>query len=314
MAEKRLKALAYRRAEWLDTIPKGMSLESYVHEALTRLKTVESRTVQRAEGQCLRCLKKYEPRSGGIFLHISADTPGEKASVVPKAIRSEELDVSTADAPANAEFMDGDAFVLISGNDVFICSTGLRDAAVRSYLYGFFRAAKLDEVSSHFDLMKVANVNKIRMLRQQGVKQIDLRVSLFQATVQYEKRKANTTRILGLIGKQLSAVGGQDNSEEDDGLRVQVTIKTDERVMKKGLAIGEKKIEKLAIDVIESADEDVDEYLIETKTGQKIGSSEIVIREAAWIDVLGKSVKRDQAWAELEAFYKASKKSGLLEQ
>jgi hypothetical protein len=112
--EKREKTLSYRRAEWLANIPKGTSLESCLKEAHSILKTVEERTVIRDNGQCIRSAKKLAPRDGGIFVHLIADTPGEQASVIPKMKKGvEEVDVSTAAPPTDAEFMDGDAFLFV---------------------------------------------------------------------------------------------------------------------------------------------------------------------------------------------------------
>src|SRR5580693_7914751 len=119
MAQTREKALTYRRAEWLDDIPRGTTLESCLSEAHRKLKTVQARTFTRDSGQCIRWARKLEPRDGGIFLHITADTPGDKASVVRKVGRgAEEAEVSTADAPSDAEFMDGDAFLYVKGDHV----------------------------------------------------------------------------------------------------------------------------------------------------------------------------------------------------
>lgn len=106
-------------------------------------------------------------------MHIAADTPGEEASIVPKAKKeTEELDVGTVAAPTDAEFLDGDAFLYVKDDHVCMCTTGLRDGAVRQFLYEFFDKANLGRYATRFDLMKVANVDKLKMLRTQGVKEI----------------------------------------------------------------------------------------------------------------------------------------------
>src|SRR5262245_43028230 len=111
MAEKREKTLSYRRAEWLSAIPRGTTLESCLRDAHNTLKTVDERTIVRDSGQCIRSANKLARRDGGFFLHLTADTPGEEASVVPKKGNVETIEVGTTSAPADAEFMDGDAFL-----------------------------------------------------------------------------------------------------------------------------------------------------------------------------------------------------------
>jgi hypothetical protein len=288
-------------------------LESCLKDANNKLKTIEDRTIVRDSGQCVRSLKKLAPRDGGIFLHITADTPGEQASVVPKPKKGEEeTEVGTAAAPAGVEFMDGDAFLYVNGDHVCLCSTGMRDGAVRQFLYDFFDKAELGAHSNRFDLLKVANVNKLKMLHSQGVKQIDLRASLYQATTQYEKRKSQAFGLLRQAARHINAILGAEPGDIDDSLRVSITIKTDERV-RKHLKLGATRIEKLAVDVVEN-EEDIDDYVIETNSGQKIGANEIYVKEVRLIDSLGKSVKRQKAWDELIEFYGSLKKIGALEQ
>lgn len=313
MAEKRGKTLSYRRAEWLADIPAGTTLESCLKAAHSALKTVEERTIIRDSGQCLRSAKKLSPHSGGIFLHIVADTPGEETSVVPKAKKdTEEVEIGTAAAPEDAEFMDGDAFLFVKDNHVFLCSTGLRDGAVRLFLYEFFTKAKLGKHATRFDLLKTPNLDKMKLLIADGVKEIQLRASLYQATMQYEKRKSTTAGVLRTIGTHLRKVIESENEDRDDSLRVAIVIKTDERV-RKHLTLGEKRIEEMAKDIVKNCRKD-DEFIIETGSGQKISAEEIFLNETVLIDGYGKSVKCQKAWESLDAFYRRLKKSGALEQ
>ena len=188
MVDKREKTLSYRRAEWLTDIPRGTTLESCLRDAHGAIKTVDERTIVRDSGQCIRSANKLAPRDGGILLHLTVDTPGEEASVVPKKGNVETFEVGTASAPADAEYMDGDAFLYVHGDDVCMCSTGLRDGAILLFLYEFFTKARLGKHATKFDLLKVPSIDKMRLLNREGVKQIDLRATLYQATTQYEAK------------------------------------------------------------------------------------------------------------------------------
>lgn len=307
MAEKREKTLSYRRAEWLDGVPIGTTLEGFLKEAHNVLRTVDERTIVRDSGQCIRSANKLARREGGYFVHLVADTPGEQASVVPKNRGIESIEVGTAAAPADAEF----AFLYVNGNDVCLCSSGIRDGAIRLFLYEFFTKAKLSKHAKKFDLLNIPNIDKIKMLDREGVKQIDLRASFYRATTDYEKRKSSAVGALRTVARHFKGVFGNDAKEFDEGLRVAITIKTDDRVMRKNLAFGEKEIETLAKDVLSNFDED-DDFVIETGKGQKIRANEIFVKEIVLIDSLGKSVKCKKAWENLEAFYNRLKNSGSL--
>lgn len=93
--------------------------------------------------------------------------------------------------------MDGDAFLYINGNDVCMCLTGLRDGSIREYLCDLFKKAALGDNAAKFDLQKVANIDKIKMLHKQGVKEIELRATMFQATHQYEVKKKRLAEFCG---------------------------------------------------------------------------------------------------------------------
>jgi len=83
MPAKREKTVSYRRAEWLADAA-GLTLEKCVRDAIDVLKTVRNRTIKRG-GQDTCIAKAEDQKGGGLSLHITSDTPGEAASVVPKA-------------------------------------------------------------------------------------------------------------------------------------------------------------------------------------------------------------------------------------
>lgn len=139
-----------------------------------------------------------------------------------------------------------------------------------------------------------------------------MRASVYEATTHYEDRKASTAGLLRTLANGIRKIVAAEVEKIDDSLRVEIIIKTDER-RKKHLSIGEKRIEALASDVVSNYDE-ADDFIILTNDGQKISAGEVFIKEVCEIDSLGKSVKRDKAWAALETFYKKMKKAGALEQ
>jgi len=159
--------------------------------------------------------------------------------------------------------------------------------------------------------MKAADITKLKMLHSQGVKELEIRGTLYKATADYEKRKAHVAGGLGAIGKHLKAYLKKPNDVTPDGLRVMLTLKVDNRFHDSGL--GEKAIESFATDVVKNDTSDED-YVITTKTGQKISPKEIFLRSKVAIDGDGKTVSRDKAWKELINFFNQLKRNGVLEQ
>jgi len=159
--------------------------------------------------------------------------------------------------------------------------------------------------------MKVANVNIVNLINSQGVKEIDLRSTMYEATANYSRRKHKTDGALGAAGRHLKAIFGSANDTTEDSLSISLTIGLDKR-RTKSISLGENRINEIAIDL---ANEDLyDDYVIITNTGQRISHNEIAIKTNVGIKAKGKSVDRDGAWAELMKFYLILKRSGATEQ
>ena len=308
MIDTREKTLHYCRAVWfVDTNLK--TLESYIREAHQKLKTVGARKFQRDDGQYLKGLRFQEKKDGGgYFLHVIAETPGDHASTVTTADDTKDAsDVDTVPPPNGKEFMDGDVFAFIKGDDTCICSTALRDSSFYVFLLELFKKAKLEDKSDKFELQKVANVDKLKMIKKEGVKEIDIGATLFDASVKYINRK-DGMGVFGTVAEHLRAIFKDDGQPKEDSLKVQISIVTDGRM--KGQPVGEKRMTTLAEELI-NGDEP---YSILTKADQRITPSEVYVRTRVPIERFGKSVKRAKAWNELDSFYRRLHANGVTAQ
>lgn len=310
MVDQKEKTLSYRRAEWLDN-KGGLTLEKCLRDAHKNLKNISERTISYGGHEMTSAAQK--DRAGGLLLHLTSDTPGEAASVVPKvAPTSQQLDLLTAQPPRDGEWLDGDAFLFVQDDHVCLCTTGIRDGSIDFFLREFFRKANLRKDSDQFLLMKVADITALKLLHNQGVDEIEMRASLFKATAEYEKRKSQAYGGLGAAGKFFKSLLKKSNDYTHDSLRVGVTLKVDRR-FSKSIKLGEKRIEEIAASIVKNSQAG-DDFAIITKTGQRIGPKEIFIRSKVPIDAEGKTVNRDKAWVELEKFFKMLKSTGAVEQ
>jgi hypothetical protein len=310
MDDTRDKTISYRRAHWLNDNP-AVTLEKYIRNANQKLPTLKERWVLLGD-QTVRLAKLKNAPAGGLLLHLTTETEGEFASVVPKpAPTSTEIDLTTQAPPLNAEWLDGDAFVYVLNNHVCICTTAVTDSAIKNFIWEYFKKAKLSEEAQKFDLLKVADISKIKMLRTQGVKEVEIRASMYKASATYQKRKTQVISALGSASKHIKAILGNPDEVNPDALRVVLTLKTDKRA--NGLAIGEKQIENIAADVVKNAEPD-DDYVIVTKSGLKITPRELFVRSTVQIEREGKTVRCVDAWSELVKFFGEMKSDGVLEE
>lgn len=311
MVDKREKTISYRRAEW--TV-QGFTLEKCIRSANKALKTVDARSVFHGD-QIIKVAKARDVTAGGLLLHLTTEKPGEAASVVPKASPSTiEVDLKKQKPPADGEWLDGDAFLYVKDNHICLCTTDVRDRAVRTFFYRYFEKAKIQKESTRFDFFKVADISKIKLLHKLGVKELEIRASLYKATADYEKRKNNVIGLAGWVGKQVRIFLGKQHDVTPDGLRVCLAIRTDRRSGKRALALGESRIETLATDVVKNDGGEDYDYVIVTNSGQRITQEEIFMRTKVEIETDGKTVRCDKTWKELTTFFESLEEVGALEQ
>ncbi len=310
MADSKERTVSYRRAVWVIDEPESINLGSMVKQALARLRTVEDRTIERANGQLTKLLK-VRGYDEGHFLHITVETPGESASVVPTVSRVEETDVDTTQPPAGTEFMDGDAFLYVKRDHVTLCSTGLQDASIREFLISLFQKAKLRKDAGQFDLAKIADISKLKLLASQGVEEIEMRAATYWATAHYLKRKHQPQGMLGEMAKLMRTWLGKTNDVNQDAINVMLSFKVDRR-RRGGIVLGERRLKEIGAGILKSA-EAGDDFTIVTKLGQRIGPNEIFMRSTVRIEALGKSVVCEKAWKEVRRFYDVLSENGALE-
>lgn len=266
----------------------------------------------RDNGQVISCVSRQVKTKAGISLHITAMTPGEQASIISKDMmdKSDQADVTTMAAPKDKEFMDGDVFVFVKDNNVCVCSTGIFDTTLQYYFYSLFNKANLPDQSTQFLKRSVADVEKFKFLQDHPIKSITLNASLYHASAHLTANTKRSRGVTGIIGRHVNAVFGKESDVTDDSLMVELTLKTDGRD-KQHLKLGERKLEKFAIDLLKHQQKD-DDFLIITKDGQKIGPDEIKVQKFSNITAKGKSVDKDETWKELLAFYNELCETGAI--
>ena len=144
------------------------------------------------------------------------------------------------------------------------------------YFKEIFDRVSLPEEARNFVLGKIADIDKIKFLKNTGVRSISLGANIFDATGKREKR--NETLIAGVTGTireaLVSFVAKEKDMEElkqNENLHVEVHIKCKG---KKGLELTSDKLSKVAQQVLEDESEGIS---IITSTGAKIRGDEILL-------------------------------------
>ncbi len=244
MAMTRKKKLSYHRAEYFVDERGSVTLGLCIKQASERLRTVQERTISRAGGQTIRLADFCVDVDGGCFLHLTVETPGEHASVVPRVTEGEvRLRVSTIPPPNDAEYMDGDAFLYVNNNHVVLCATTVRVGGVRYFLRQFFQKANARKDADQFYFMNAIDTQVLAMLHREGVREIELQASLYSASIDYRDRQQHASGVLAVISRHFKALFGSEYDVTEDALRVGVTLNVDRR--RRGIHVGHKRLEML---------------------------------------------------------------------
>jgi hypothetical protein len=203
---------------------------------------------------------------------------------------------------------------LVAGDHVVLCPSGAREAVVGAYLENASEKLGLSW-ASNCTLESVADVSKLRLIRNEGVKRIRLDASLYEATLAYEDAQETATVRQSVIGHLGEAIRDYFRADprlaevgEGENITVRVEISYDRR--RKGGAVGQRRMETMARKLI---NDDEEGFQIVTREDKVIQPNELKIRQVLPLEGFGNTVSREAAWVALGEFYRELRTSGALE-
>lgn len=300
MASK-IRTLSYRKCDWFSN-PPTQDLQGLLATALGKAKTVAATKIVRADGSTFKILHRRVSANQPVYLHISIHTPGEAASTLPTNDAVSECDLDTSSAPKGKEFLDGDAMLLVTGNDVIMCVSNMHESTVAYYLREFIKGAKISKDAESFDLLKIANKKIVHKLMKHGVRKITLDAHAFEQSLKAGTVKDRSLAAAAKAGaaKLFGALVNQDVNANrfaaQADLVAAVTLRADMRRHGGGDVIAGRTASKI-VDMFDSG------YEIETVKGIKITPEEIMVRQKFSFPAHGKTVEYKKVWTQLALFY-----------
>jgi len=316
------KKFYYRRAKWNDQ--GKQSLEVFLIEAHKTLDTVGKRTFKASSGTEIRGASLKD--NHGLYLQIASYVPGEATSIIDKNKLNTQSSITAQSAPEGKDYLDGEVFVYIKDNHVILCPSGARETVVEAYILHILNAVENKDIAKSFELDKVAKTDKLRMIKDEGVKEIDLNTSLYEASlIHMDKNNPKVSDFKKSLANHFSAIFSKDMDLKDitekENLNVKVTIKLDgmeARRNSKDLEfgkIGKQRLERTAEQVIAEFDgENQNGFVIVTGAGNRITSDEIRVSDSFRIETLGKSLKKSATWTKLKEYHDRLDADGVFKQ
>lgn len=293
---KKNKRLLYLRAFFSESGAGQLkTLEDYLIQAYQSLPLVKDRIVEFAGQEWTGTF--FKKRTGTFSFQFSAATPGELATTVPTGnLDVESISLDAAAPPTGREFSDGDIICCVTGDHIFACLSTLRDNKIQTYLMALFKKAGLEDRAAILRVDKPADFDKIRLIKESGVKSVRLNASLSDA----EFMRLDDIADSGFMQKLLQGLVAKDRklmeTIRDAGGRFKVELSTERKKMD---------VEPATEWIDEIAEEAIDEedfYRIETQDGKVITQQEITISKPEKFTPFGKSVFLEEALSKLEAF------------
>lgn len=312
MANTKTKRIHYARARFAHTKYQKARLQHELDLAINKLRTVVSRTVNFTNGFTMQ-IRKAEIRAAayGTWLHIASYVQGESTTTVPQPPRSAvDADLGALRPPERTDFMDGEVFVLVSGNHALVCSTGISDTQLCLFFDRLIQLANKGGDVPGTSLGRVADFDKVKMIEQHGVKAVAVNASLYNASLQNIKRTTTRKRLLGRVADEISALVRKDTDPDDDSVLAdfdaEVIIKVDKR---RGAKDAEETLRQIAV---EAVTEDHDGFTVILGNNVAVTSSRVSLSKPFSIPAESKGLNRVSAVAALDSYFSELKHEGHL--
>ena len=320
--DKKSKKLYYRRATWEKQ--GKTTLEELLNEVHDMLATVGERTFQTSNGEIKGA--RIHPTDKGLLMQIAAYAPGEPTSTINKIKNAKAAAITAEPAPEGKDYLDGDIFVLVNGNHVILCPSGARESVATNYFIHALTKIGRTKVATTLELDKVAKTSKVKMIQEEGVKEILLRSSLYEASLlQFDAKNPSIDGFGALIAQQMKRIFAKDPDlhaiGELENLNISLSVRFDGKEGRKrhadpkfGVA-GHERLIKASQRVLDECDEeDSGGFVIITGANNQITADEVRVSDKVNIATLGKSLSHTDAWDKLAKYYEQLKGTGVLSQ
>lgn len=310
------KKMYYRRA----ILPKGekRTLQSLLESAHGKLDTVGKRTF--ASGQDSEIRGADYKVEQGLYLQVASYVPDEATSTIEKNGGVKSSKIEAASAPVGRDYLDGDIFAFVKGNHVILCPSGARETTFVKYVKAVLHKVGEDVLAAQIDIDKIAKADKVKMIKEEGVKEVLLDASLYEASrMHIDAKSVRASGIPAALAEQLKRIFSEDKTlkeiKENENLNIKISIQFDGREAQKHVKevgfgdAGKMRLAKTAQQIIEDVD---DGFSIVTGAGNTITAEEIRVFETTQIAILGKSLARDSAYSALKWCYNQWQKAGVL--
>lgn len=283
-----------------------------VHDQNTPL---AEREIPLMTGDVIR-LHRLRSNQHSTFVHLSRHMPGEAALTIEANTQKVEDEEQQLNAPAGRAFVNGHCYMLINGHNIVFCSHGISLVRAQSYLSKYMQKFGVEKEDAIFDVNAAARIEKLDLIRQHGVKNIDLDAYAYNLALPEHQRNGLWRKAVGKAWDEMKALAMPDDGDQEmramENLLVGVQLTLDGNT-RAGLP-SKNAISNVAMGLAEDADDGLHDFRITTQSGETIKMSEIKLTTRKTIAREAQALDRDDCWAKLDEYFGNLRQQGLLEQ
>ena len=126
-------------------------------------------------------LRSRDLEAIGFAVHCGRYTDGQGIGTIQTA-PAPVVDIGEQPPAPGENFLNSDLMALIKDNHVICMNCGRNAGSLRSYFQQLFCKARFDDASRQFELVRIANPDKVAIIEAVGVKRVDLEIDIAEAT------------------------------------------------------------------------------------------------------------------------------------
>lgn len=242
-------------------------------------------------------LMHWNPQPEGVYLHLVVYTQGDSVTTLGDPAGAGAINALAAEPPPpQRQYADATLLYLISGNDVLCCRSG---TSSDSYLVALINQAAINAniIADHyrFDLMDRTDVDKLEMIRRDGISSLTFNGAASEAAVDAAQRDTTRESVVGAVLDQLRSLAGEGVGAPapSPDMKVEVKLSLDKR---RAALVTDPLVLAIATQAVEEDDQG---FKIVTAQGKTISADDVKLTKLVVLLQLGKHPDHESGWTRL---------------
>uniref|UniRef100_A0A2A4YUN8 Uncharacterized protein n=1 Tax=OCS116 cluster bacterium TaxID=2030921 RepID=A0A2A4YUN8_9PROT len=290
---------------WNDIIPvefnKGKYKLDEINSTFCNYVIFLLKKFKKAELSIIRNVRKIDLidysvlKNGELQLHLSVVTPDDGMTTKKKLVNEGEDSFSTISAPEGSDFLEGELFVRIHKDKVFILHSNCGKNVLKDFIIKLSAKLKIKSSEVEFFMMSIANKETLKQIASEGVQWIQVKGH----TTSDDKGNYWENKTSNSLLSYFTTRRDKDKKKREffGGQRLQIKIMLDKRG---DINLQTEELKHFSENM---ANEENTDYKIKTLKGNFISPNQITYQKVFRFDFLTKKMNANDVWESISNYY-----------